>query len=71
MTIKELKEFISDLPDDMIIVRPGTDHEYQLSFIEEGTALVAHNNPDYIYEDYGDQCKDNKKDKRINVLIVT
>lgn len=71
MTIKELKALIQDLPDDTLLLSGGSDHSYIRAHVSKGTALAAYNDANYFYEDFGDEYKDNKKDKRITALIIS
>jgi hypothetical protein len=49
MTIKQLKEKIKNLPDDMLVVLPGSDHSYSIGFYT-GKETAMHNAHGY-YED--------------------
>lgn len=70
MTVKELKKFLESVDEKALVLVPAFDHSYRSNVgVENTTALVGLKG--YIYEDHGDEYKDRKADKRVQVLVIT
>lgn len=67
MTVKQLKEQLIGIPEDAIIVCPGSDHSYVEADITATTAVKYSRRE--ISEDFGDGYVE-PGGKRINVLLV-
>lgn len=69
MNIKQLKEIIKDLPDNMKIVMPGSDHNYNVVDARIDTALYS--GEDRVYtEDFGDEYYEKGDGERVRVLVI-
>ena len=69
MTIKALKELIANLPDNMPVVAPGSDHSYRTVYM--ATATTAIYSFGLLSEDHGgDGPPLEKGEKRINVFVI-
>ena len=70
MNVKELRQLLTRLPDDAVIVCPSSDHNYRVATISSDTALKDKHG-DWT-EDYGEEVTPQKQyGKRLQVLIVT
>ena len=53
MNVKQLKSIIEDLPDDMIVVTPGSDHTYNEAGAVPDTAQYHRGLYSEYHDDYG------------------
>ncbi len=54
MTVGKLKKLIQDMPDDLPILAPGSDHSYMpISFFDDTARYDKDEN--YYCEDHGDE----------------
>lgn len=70
MNVKELKAIIENLPDEALVLTPGSDHSYKKVDAEATTALQESRNE--WTEDYGEDTTPEKEyGKRIQVVIIS
>lgn len=67
MNIKELKELIKDLPDDVLVVSKTFDHGYRQSNVYKDTT-ICYKDDNQMDEDFGEDLEGNQF--RRNVLVV-
>jgi hypothetical protein len=72
MNVYQLKQQLAGIPDDAIVVRPGSDHSYRLATVDATTAMVYlhQGHRTHICEDHGDEHNE-PGGRRINVLLFT
>lgn len=74
-TIKDLKEAIKDLPDDLPILIPGGDHSYaQANFEAKATSagmrkIGKHHNKEFYTEWYGESAA-NPGEVEVPVFLI-
>lgn len=69
MTVKILKEIIKDLPDNVEIVTPSSDHSYKYIYCSVTTALK--DDEGEWTEDYGESSTpESLYGKRKKVLVI-
>lgn len=69
MNAKALKKLLKDVPDNTIILVPGSDHSYRRVMLFYGTALQEDRGT--YTEDYGESVTPEAEcGKRIQALIV-
>lgn len=69
MNVKQLKELIADLPDDIKIVVPCRDHSYRNVSGEVSTALYSR--PAGWTEDHGEEATPEESfGKRVQVVVI-
>lgn len=72
-TVGELKDFIRNLPDDLLIVTSGSDHSYNLGVVanEEKAEFDPKTRTMPNMWEYWDEGNKNKKsNKVIDVLVI-
>jgi hypothetical protein len=70
-TVGELKDFIRNLPDHLIIVTSGSDHSYNLGVtVNEEQAEIDPKTKE-MWEYYDEGNKNKKSNKVIDVLTIT
>lgn len=79
-TVGELRQLIKDLPDNMIIVAPGSDHSYNLTNVQvvKAAEIKYHNDKftdgtrgiSYMWEYYDEGNRSLKSTKIKDVLLV-
>ena len=71
MTGKELKQFAATVPDEAIVLTPGSDHCYDKVHVCMGSVMVYANGfgKPYYCEDHGDTCNE-PGGKRIPGVII-
>lgn len=70
MTVKKLREIISEAPEDAFVLVPGHDHSYRDAYAEVTTALKE--GPFQFCEDHGEQyTPEAEYGPRVSVVIIS
>ena len=70
LTVKILRDIISELPDDTLVLTPGGDHSYCPAHALPATALKSSRNQ--WTEDHGEEITPEKEyGKRVKVLVIS
>lgn len=72
-TVKELKELLKDLPDDMRLVVSGSDHSYDTAYAGVVRAEIDYSKSGmvkYMWEYYDEGNRSMKTSKVEEVLLV-
>lgn len=71
MNVKQLREIIQDMSDDVQLVGTSSDHSYRLVEVFPATALFNSSSRNWT-EDYGeDSTPEADYGKRMNVLVIS